>query len=61
MIVDFITNKPLPENGPSAPVEEAHRYRFSNRYPQTETIGSGLGYRVIQPVPLAAIGTGWKN
>jgi len=52
---------PLLENGPSTPVEEALRYRFSNRHPQTETIGLGLGYRVFQPVPLAPIGTGWKK
>ena len=52
---------PLLENGPSAPVEEALRYRFSNRHPQTETLGSGLEYRVNKPVPLALIGTGWKN
>ena len=51
----------LLENGPSAPVEEGLRYRFSNRHPQTETIGLVLGYRVTQPVPLAPIGTGWKN
>ena len=51
----------LPENGPSAPVEEALRYRFSNRHPQTETLGSVLGYRVTQLVPLAPICTGWKN
>ena len=52
---------PLLENGPSAPVEEALRYRFSNRHPQTETLGLGLEYRVNKPVPLALIGTGWKN
>ena len=52
---------PLLENGPSAPVAEALRYRFSNRHPQTETIGLGLGYRVFQPVPLAPIGPSWKK
>ena len=52
---------PLLENGPSTPVEEALRYRFSNRHPQTETIGLGLGYRVFQPVPLAPIGPSWKK
>ena len=51
----------LLENRLSAPVEEALRYRFSNRHPQTETLGSGLGCRVNKPVPLAPIGTGWKN
>ena len=52
LCIHKILQKPLLENRPSAPVEEAFRYRFSNRHPQTETIGSGLGYRVIQPVPL---------
>ena len=46
---------PLLENGPSAPVEEVLRYRFSNRHPQTETLGLGLEYRVNKPVPLAPI------
>jgi len=32
----------LLENGPWVPVEEAFRYRFSNRHLQTEILGSGL-------------------
>ena len=33
LCIHKILQKPLLENGPSAPVEEALRYRFSNRHP----------------------------
>ena len=41
----------LLEKEPSEPVEEVFRPRFYNRYPQTETIGLGLGHRVFHLVP----------
>ena len=41
-----VLKAPLLENEPSEPVEEVLRHRFCNRYPQTETIGLGLGHRV---------------
>ena len=41
----------LLENQPLEPVENAHRYRFSNRYPHTETNDLALRHRVFHPVP----------
>ena len=50
----------LLEKGPCEPVGKGLKKRFSNRFPQTETNGLGLGYRVFHPVPQATFGTGWK-
>ena len=39
----------LLENSPWAPVGRGLRHQISNRYPETETKGVGLGHCVFQP------------
>ena len=41
----------LLENEPWEPVGNSLRHRFSNRFPQTETIGVSLRPREFNPVP----------
>ena len=49
----------LLEKGPSAPVESELRYRFCNRYQETETNVVYLEHRVNHPVPKVSFATGW--
>ena len=37
------------------------RYRFYNRYPETETNEACLWHRVNHPVPITSFSTGWNT